>query len=57
MLICSLMIKYFIYLQHLITILNIILNALQLYFHIQIARTQLENKQTFINIDITVHET
>ena len=41
--------------QHPITILNIILNARQQYFHIQIVREQLENKQTFRNIDVAVH--
>ena len=41
--------------QHLITILNIILNARQQYFHIQIVREQLENKQNFRNTDVAVH--
>ena len=41
--------------QNLITILNIMLNAGQQYFHIQIVRDKLENKQTFRNIDVAVH--
>ena len=36
-------------------VLNIILNAKQQYFHIQIVREQLENKLTLRNIVVAMH--